>query len=389
MPTAHVLLKKDYESKNNTYPIIIRLKDGKKVKVHNTKYKVKESQFKNGVVSKHGDADLINSVISDKVNKAKKYFADCVINERPVNLNAVFLARASSNFCQYVLHRAEQYKKKGVVIMWQKLTRFEKELTACFSGQIYMDEVTIDRLRIFESYLVNNGNHANTIAKKFRFLKQLFQSAIDEGLHIGVNPFKNYKIQTYPTKKEKLTAAEITAIENLELSGLTNDVKNLALFSYYAKGARFENCIFLRSEQVRDGRIYFTTNKGRKHISVLIHSRLQKILDVYFGQNLSKFIFPFVVLLPEDPFEYRSLKDSLNSVVNRELKIIQGLAKIKTKLTFHIFRHSAATAMMKAGVDIHGIKNALGHSDTRTTEIYLQSLDDEQLDEEMKKVYGE
>jgi hypothetical protein len=39
--------------------------------------------------------------------------------------------------------------------------------------------------------------------------------------------------------------------------------------------------------------------------------------------------------------------------------------------------------------NLHVIKDALGHSESRTTEIYLKALDDERLDKEMDKLYGE
>ncbi|WP_461396540.1 tyrosine-type recombinase/integrase [Flavitalea sp.] len=60
---------------------------------------------------------------------------------------------------------------------------------------------------------------------------------------------------------------------------------------------------------------------------------------------------------------------------------------IKKTLTFHISRHSVAYHLM-SGSSIHTIKEVLGHSDTRTTEIYLKELGDELIDVEMVKLYG-
>lgn len=386
MATAKAVLKKDYKSKDETYPLKIRLQHKNKLVDHPTGYKILEKQFVGGIVKKHDEADVINGYVQDLLAKARKYFGDCVLNDRPIKLNKVFLKTGSANFADYILHRSGQYKAKGMVIMWQKLSRFEKELNECFDSKLFLDEVTTDNLRTFESYLVKNGNHANTIAKKFRFLKQLYQSAIDEGLHTGINPFKTYKIVTYPTKKEKLQLADIETIEKLDLTGPYQDARNLFLFSYYAKGARFENCIFLESIDIRNGRIFFKTNKGQKYISVLISAKLQKVLDQYPGKP---FVFPYIKKHPADNFEYRQVKDSANSQVNKYLKVVGAMAEIKIPLTFHIARHSLAFHLKKTSASIHVIKDVLGHSDTRTTEIYLKGLDDEYLDEEMKKLYGE
>src|SRR6185312_11648432 len=94
MATAKAVLKKDYKSKDETYPLKIRLQNGNVIKYHNTGYKLKEKFFIDGVVKKHPDADIINGITSCLINQANKYFADCAINGRPVNLDRVFIKQA-------------------------------------------------------------------------------------------------------------------------------------------------------------------------------------------------------------------------------------------------------------------------------------------------------
>jgi integrase len=141
----------------------------------------------------------------------------------------------------------------------------------------------------------------------------------------------------------------------------------------------------LERKNIIAGRIYFETNKGHKNISVLITSKLQRILDQYPN---GQYVFPYIKETPADEFIYRSVKDSANTLVNRYLKVVTGLAKIPIPVTFHQARHSIAYHLKKAKVETNFIQDVLGHSSSRTTEIYLKSLDDESLDEEMKKVYG-
>lgn len=45
-------------------------------------------------------------------------------------------------------------------------------------------------------------------------------------------------------------------------------------------------------------------------------------------------------------------------------------SKIKKPFTLHWLRHSYATHLLKAGTDISYIQEILGHSSSRTTEIY-------------------
>jgi site-specific recombinase XerD len=46
-------------------------------------------------------------------------------------------------------------------------------------------------------------------------------------------------------------------------------------------------------------------------------------------------------------------------------------SRIKKKASVHTLRHSFATQLLEEGVEIPYIQNLLGHSDSRTTSIYL------------------
>jgi integrase len=49
-------------------------------------------------------------------------------------------------------------------------------------------------------------------------------------------------------------------------------------------------------------------------------------------------------------------------------------AKLTKRVTSHTFRHCYATHMLQAGYDLRTIQTLLGHSDIRTTMIYLHCL---------------
>lgn len=409
MATVKPRLDKRYKSKDDTYPILIRVRNGDNLRDIPTGYKVTVGQWKGDQVSgKHPDARIINSHIDHLVSEAKQYIAQCNMHKKPIRLGLIGKERKSYCWNEYLLHRAKQYAAKEMIIMERKVRRFDREFRVFNTpgltykdlledeaagrplrgNELYFDDLTADLMRNFEAFLVKQGNVNNTRHKKFEFLGKFYTDAMNEGKAEGPNQFKLYKISQKPVKKEKLTEAEVKVIEELQLKpGAVNDARNLWLFSYYCKGNRFETCITCKRDMITNGRVIFKMNKGEKFVTVKIHSRLQAIIDHCPGD--SEFLFPYINELPAGKKAYIKKIDSLNVVVNRNLKMVADLAGIKKKLTFHIARHTFAYHLKNKSDNIHVIKDSLGHSRSSTTEQYLQALDDERLDKEMDKLYGE
>lgn len=392
MPTAKAMLNKRYQSKDNTYPIIIRLTDGKKQKEHKTGYKVKEKfwiESEGQVSSKHPEADIINSVIDEEVLKAKRYFADCKIKGTPVDLDLTFAEVQSHSFTKYLKYRLEQHEKAEEVDMAKKCRRFVKELADCFLRELFLSDINMNFLRQYDAYLIGLKNRNNTRIKKLEFLGKYYRNALKEKKAVGEDPFKDYYIQAEPVKKEKLTAEQLAAIEALQLTGgPTSFARDLWLFSYYCKGARFENCITMKKSSVVGGRLYFQINKGKRHLSVLIHPKLQEIIDRHINNDTDTIFGRFNEAENLSKSQYKNKVGSENFMVNRSLKDVARLANIPIALSMHHARHTLAYHLKKVTDNMLVIQDALGHSRAQITETYLKELDDEHLDGELSKVYN-
>ncbi len=72
--------------------------------------------------------------------------------------------------------------------------------------------------------------------------------------------------------------------------------------------------------------------------------------------------------------------------VNSALKEIGADIGLKFPLTTYVARHSYATVLKRSGVNIAIISESLGHSDLSTTQIYLDSFENSQIDEAMKNL---
>lgn len=78
--------------------------------------------------------------------------------------------------------------------------------------------------------------------------------------------------------------------------------------------------------------------------------------------------------------------DNTISNFNKHIKKIGIELKIKKSLSSYVARHSWASAAKKLNHSIEVIKEGLGHSDIKTTEIYLDNFDDEVLDNANKEI---
>jgi integrase/recombinase XerD len=70
------------------------------------------------------------------------------------------------------------------------------------------------------------------------------------------------------------------------------------------------------------------------------------------------------------------------SSVRHWLRTYQRKARIRKRITGHVFRHTLATEMLRAGADLRHIQEMLGHDDLATTQRYLRVVK-----EELKRVH--
>ena len=60
----------------------------------------------------------------------------------------------------------------------------------------------------------------------------------------------------------------------------------------------------------------------------------------------------------------------LANTLGRNIKVAAQKANLNKRVTSHIFRHSYATHLLQAGIDLRSIQELLGHKSVETTMIY-------------------
>jgi integrase len=248
-------------------------------------------------------------------------------------------------------------------------------------------DVTVKFLNDFEAWFAQRGVTGNSISVYMRTLRKLMNSAINEGgLAPEIYPFKSYKISNLSsdTVKRAITKEQIKKIMEVrvpEESSLIHSQKFFS-FSYYVMGMNFTDMAFLKWKDIREGRVYYRRVKTGLNYNVKLLLPAIDILDYYKASVPfeTEFVFP---ILNETHASAKSKNYRIKKILKRtnyDLKEIAKLAGLDVALTTYVARHSWATILKKNGFSTSVISEGLGHTTEKTTQIYLDSFENETLD---------
>jgi site-specific recombinase XerD len=153
-----------------------------------------------------------------------------------------------------------------------------------------------------------------------------------------------------------------------EVDNLLRCTKNLKqrtfLTTLYATGMRFSEAANLHIHDIDSKRmqVRITHGKGSKQRQVPLSPRLLSELRVYWKQYK-----PTSLLFPGKSPD----KSYCDSTIQIAIKESAKLAGIHKNVSPHTLRHSYATGLLEAGVDLLTISRLLGHASFATTMIYL------------------
>lgn len=170
-------------------------------------------------------------------------------------------------------------------------------------------------------------------------------------------PKREYKLPNYLTKDEVLKLIE----------SCRSPKQRALVETFYASGLRLEELRMLKLTDIEshNNRIFVRNGKGRKDRYTLLSKRLVETLRAYYrSQEVKPKVYLFEGQRPSEPMWGGSIQHSV--------RLAYKYAALSHKgHKVHALRHSFATHLLDAGIDIHTIKELLGHSDIKTTMVYL------------------
>ncbi len=171
----------------------------------------------------------------------------------------------------------------------------------------------------------------------------------------NIQPFEENKRTEFLTPEELFRLKKIDLNFGIKTKGL-NLTRDMFLFATYT-GLRFSDVCKITKENIIGGKIDLVMEKTKKPIKVPLKKEALKILIKYNTKDARKPIFP----------------KRTNVSVNRDLKLIAKMARIKKRVTFHVSRHSFGSILAMNDVNPFSIKELMGHGDIRMTDRYVNT----------------
>lgn len=154
----------------------------------------------------------------------------------------------------------------------------------------------------------------------------------------------------------------------------TTYLKHKAILStIYSAGLRVSEVVNLRLSDIMSKEMKIRVRKGKRNKEryTLLSEKNLKLLRVYwkkFGyKNYSPEDYLFISRLTKSKLGVRCVQLDMDKAMRKA-----GMTK---KATVHTLRHSFATHLMNDGVELASIQALMGHSNIKTTSIYLHVRD--------------
>jgi integrase/recombinase XerD len=220
-----------------------------------------------------------------------------------------------------------------------------------------LERATVEDVRNFQLHLIETRKLAySSFNQAVCALRFLYTHTIRVPWPVTMVPFG---------KRPKHLPTVLGRQEVDELLRCTKNLKHRTFLStLYACGMRISEAANLRIPDIDSARmqIRIAHGKGAKERLVPLSPRLLEELRTYWKQyRPSQFLFPGK--RPDKPYAHTSIQ--------KAIKRSAQLAGIRKNVHPHVLRHSYATGLLEAGVDLLTISRLLGHASFVTTMVYL------------------
>jgi integrase/recombinase XerD len=223
------------------------------------------------------------------------------------------------------------------------------------------DRLGAEEIRTYQLHLLNDRHASWSVFNQAVCALRLFyRVTLDAPFAVDMIPYGK-KPKSLPTVLSREEVAQFFAV-------VPQPLERLMLQTTYACGLRASEVLALKVTDIDSSRmlLWVRHGKGNKDRAVPLSPVLLEALRAHWRRRR-----PTTWLFPgQTPSGQRSL-GGLQRVCRRAV-LAAGFTK---KASLHTLRHSYATHLLEAGVDLLTIQRLLGHRDLQTTARYVHLTD--------------
>ena len=326
--------------------------------------------------------ERFTKIIAGREKEKADYTVDDIVSEynRQPECPTLF------NFIRSMITKKTAAKRYGTAKTY-------RDSLASFSSfrngkDITFDDLNEDIINQYEAWMKNKGLKRNSSSCYLRTFKTLYLKAVDMELTEDRDIFRHVFTGFATTTKRAISIDAIKAIRklNLENNPALAFARDMFMLSLYLQGMAFVDIAYLKKSDIRNGQLQYSRKKSGQTLTISWEKPMQEIVDAY--SHLTKdtpYLLP--IITKQDGMERKQYEKAEHNV-NRNLKKIGEMAGLHIPLTTYVARHSWASIMRDMGNDITVVGKGLGHSDIKTTQIYLSTIDNSTVMKANKRFLG-
>jgi integrase/recombinase XerD len=225
------------------------------------------------------------------------------------------------------------------------------------------EQLGLDHIRDYQAHLFRVKKlKPASVAVRLAGLRFLYVAVLKRRWTVEQTPYPK-RPDTLPTV---LSQDEVARLIDASLT----PVHRAVLMTLYATGLRRAELTRLKVTDIDTERmvIHVLGGKGRKDRDVMLSPKLLDELRRYWRGLKHK---PRTWLFPGGRWHHRTERPMTDKVVWYACDQAARRAGIDKAVHPHTLRHSFATHLLEAGVDLRTIQLLMGHSDLKATTVYL------------------
>ena len=342
-----LFLKFDYD--RETIELVKKMADAKWSHTHKCWY----MSYYNGAIS-----HIKNNLGSNGITLKMLNEYDDVIKPKPIDSKKPSDALPDLDKVQ-----KEKIKKFK---LWMQSKRYSENTIGTYldSIQTFLRYYAIKNLSEINNEDLINFNIEYIIANNY---SASYQNQIVNAVKLFFRSIENKQLQPELIHRPKTQKQLPNVLSKEEIKLILNahgNIKHKAMLSLiYSCGLRRSELLNLTLNDIdsKRGLVIIRQAKGRKDRMAPLSEKILSLLrDYYIAYKPTKWLFEGQS--GKRQYDERSLASVLIQALRK--------SKITKPVTLHWLRHSYATHLLENGTDLRYIQEILGHSSSRTTEIY-------------------